>query len=397
MDDPFQHAHDAHIVRSLTRSFERRQLRYFLVLLSLTLLLLARTFSSSSPSSSHATPHTIHPTLVGPRPVSAPSGKALYSSCTADELLGSLAKAVVRPDGASRFPNFTKPESVALPEFEWSFDLAEVEESGKQCAPMKVYSTEEACELVSAFSGIYTTGDSFARHVHSAFLMLLHGRLDGAVTDYLETDDCRGDQLFDDGKGCRERIFADTNTQERVCGGLANLGFVQTYQPNPISFSVFNEWHARLPSRSHLYSPVYITGLGGHFDYTPSTLLSSSYLDTLFSTLSRHFPTPLNLFMGPHAPGENQQPQYNARQGPQRVKAFAEQVPGLLRERSTEKEMGRGGARYVDFFASTEGAKSYDGVHYSYQVNMEKAQVFLNLLDIAWGQIAERGGMVVRG
>ncbi len=41
----------------------------------------------------------------------------------------------------------------------------------------------------------------------------------------------------------------------------------------------------------------------------------------------------------------------------------------------------------------TDGAVSYDGSHYSYQVNMEKAQTVLNLLDVLWGEIVAAGGL----
>jgi hypothetical protein len=33
----------------------------------------------------------------------------------------------------------------------------------------------------------------------------------------------------------------------------------------------------------------------------------------------------------------------------------------------------------------------------SYQVAMERAQIFLNLLDIVWGEIVAAGGLVERG
>ncbi|GAA5898487.1 hypothetical protein JCM6882_007794 [Rhodosporidiobolus microsporus] len=381
-------------LRTLTRNAHTRQLRYFLVLLCIAVLTLVRTYAPSSSSSAVplSSPHALHPTLVGPRASSAPEGKALYTSCTADELLGSLRTAKIREDGLSRFPNFTKPESIALAPFEWSYDFHELP-SGKVCELPRVFKPAEACELLSSFGGVYLTGDSFIRHLHSALLMLLRGRNDGAVVDYLETDDCRADMLFDDGKLCRQRVVADTDAQKEVCGGLASLMFVQTYKPDKLSFTSFRDWRERLSPRQQVYSPVYITGVGGHMNYDTSTLVPT-YLDSLFSTLSHHFPSPLNLFAGPHIPGTNQPKMFKERQGPHKVRAYREEVPLLLAERSKEKEMYRGAARYVDFYESTDGAVSFDGVHYSYQVNMEKTMVFLNLLDIAWGEIVAAGGMV---
>ncbi|GAA6015776.1 hypothetical protein JCM10207_008791 [Rhodosporidiobolus poonsookiae] len=378
---------------SLTRNVQRRHFQYFLVLLAIAILTLLRVSFPSTASTPLSTPRKLHPTLVGPRPSTARDGKALYTSCTADELLAAIKTAQIKPDGASLFPNFTKPESVAMAPIEWSFELGELED-GKQCELPKVYSPEETCELLSAFGGVFLTGDSFIRHLHSALLMLLRGRIDGATKDFLTTDDCRGDMLFDDGKLCRQRIISDTNVEMPVCGNEAQVGFLQTYRPDHNSFKTFFEWRSRLPTRSHLYSPIYITGVGGHMDYSTATLVPE-YFDGLFSTLSRHYPTPLNLFAGPHKPGKNQHKMFLQRQGPKKVQTYAEEVPLLLESRSKEKELARGGARYIDYYAMSDGATSFDGVHYSYQINQEKVQILLNLLDIAWGEIVAAGGMVV--
>ncbi|GAA6028646.1 hypothetical protein JCM8097_007327 [Rhodosporidiobolus ruineniae] len=396
-------ADGTYATRQLAKRAQKRQLLGFAVLLSLALLVLARTFrptsSSSSSSISPGTPHRIHPTLVGPRPRVAPGGTSRYTSCSATDFLASLKTAKIRPNGLSRTPNFEdKPTSVQLPPFEWSFELGELE-GGKRCELPEAFSSEEACELLGSFGGLFITGDSFARHLHSAFLMLLRNRNDGAVVDYLITDDCRQDQLFNDGKECRNRIYADTHAQRPVCNDLAQLRFIQTYKPDHVSFKTFEEWHATIPPRNQMYSPVYITGLGGHMNYNTSTLAgpTSDYFDTLFSTLSHHFPTPLNLFEGIHAVPDNIPKMFRERQGRPKVNAYREQVPLLLAERSEEREAYRGAARYVDFFEMSAGAKSFDGVHYSYQVNMEKAQIFLTLLDILWGEIVAAGGMVERG
>ncbi|GAA6015763.1 hypothetical protein JCM10207_008788 [Rhodosporidiobolus poonsookiae] len=221
--------------------------------------------------------------------------------------------------------------------------------------------------------------------------MLLRNRIDGAVLDYETTDDCRGDMLFDDGKRCRTRIRTDTLKQP-VCGGNTAVHFYQTYRPDRSSFQAFTHWLAAVLRDNKLHSPIYVTGLGIHEDFVP---LPASYLDSIFSTLSSRFPTPLNLFAGPHAPPHNQKTAYRERQGPARVKAFYERLTADAKQRSVEGEFFRGGARVVDYYAATDGAVSYDGGHFSYQVNMEKAQILLNLLDIAWGEIVAAGGMAV--
>lgn len=72
---------------------------------------------------------------------------------------------------------------------------------------------------------LYSTGDSYVRHLHTALMMILRDRNDGAVRDYASTDDCRREQAFDDGKLCRDRINMDTNVEENVCGNAAQVAY----------------------------------------------------------------------------------------------------------------------------------------------------------------------------
>lgn len=103
-----------------------------------------------------------------------------------------------------------------------------------------------------------------------------------------------------------------------------------------------------------------------------------SYLDTLFSTLSHNYPVPLNLWAGPHHPDDTKlQPAYQPVQGAAQVDAYRKVMPVLLDERSKEKDAAKGGVRYIDYFPMSDGASSYDGMHHSYQVNMEKVQILL--------------------
>lgn len=56
--------------------------------------------------------------------------------------------------------------------------------------------------------------------------------------------------------------------------------------------------------------------------------------------------------------------------------------------------VGERGMSEVSWYGATDGAESYDGSHYSEQVNLEKALVLLNLLDVAWGEAREAGGLI---
>jgi hypothetical protein len=200
-----------------------------------------------------------------------------------EELLAALKTATVREDGLSKTPNFTHPETVDLPAFEWSFDFQPTA-NGKTCAPLKFYAPDEACSLLSAFGGyvvfasrlpsiqltlsrrsIFITGDSYMRHFSNALFMLLRGRTDGAINNYRDANDCRKDGMFDDSgygeKVCRYRVWRDTNKEEPVCGGNA----IVSYAERCVSFP--------LPNEAHLTNSWYsaATSSMGEFDSKAST------------------------------------------------------------------------------------------------------------------------------
>ncbi|GAA6057221.1 hypothetical protein JCM3770_003268 [Rhodotorula araucariae] len=412
------HANDAHAsaFRTWIVALQRRQLRYFLILLVISLATLLRVFSSSSTAFSHpvvpfmpsydpafGTPHTYHPTLVGPRPRFAANGSSTSTSCSTDELLAAIKGVKVRPDGACTHLNFSKVTVVELSPIEWSFDLPKatvpdggegVEQERRACEVPRVYSADEACELLGAFGGLYLTGDSFGRHIYSALLMILRGRIDGAVTDFDTTDNCRGEHMFDDGKLCRKRVVLDTHAGHEVCGGDAQTYYRAIGVPDITTYNVYQAWHSRQPKRAQLYSPIFVTAIGPHFDYEFSHL-EHKWWPTAADRLSRQYPVPLNLFAGPHKPGDNFRAEFFEQQGPHKVRAFKEQVEIAMRAHSPTSEAELGGWRYIDYYAMSEGAVSYDGAHYSMQVNLEKAHLLLNVLDTLWGEIVESGGMAV--
>lgn len=106
------------------------------------------------------------------------------SRCTSTEFLTSLSIARIRDDGASRaidrivrdgIGNTT--ESLTLPHFEYSFDL-------QGCAKPHVFTSEEACDLVQSFGGLFLKGDSMVRHLHTALMMLLVRRISSPLLSF---------------------------------------------------------------------------------------------------------------------------------------------------------------------------------------------------------------------
>ncbi|BGP56493.1 hypothetical protein JCM8202v2_004114 [Rhodotorula sphaerocarpa] len=369
-------------IRGMLGRHQRRQSIQFLILLSVGIVACTLAFSPS---------HSLGGQL------------SVYRSCGYDALLRAIKGASVRSDGLSTRPNYTQVDYVSLDPFKWSFDLPELglaDAGGGQtveiteaCKPMHVYSQAEACELLSSFGGLYSTGDSYVRHLHTALMMILRDRNDGAVRDYASTGDCRREQAFDDGKLCRDRINMDTNVEENVCGNAAQVAYRLMYWPQAHTYEMYRDWRARLPQRNQPYSPVLITGLGLHFGFNLSVHQFHDWIEADRDFTSRQYPAPVKLFLGPHKPGRNQQPVYIPKQGPLKLAAYKEAAEKVLASYSSSPLATEGSWRYLDTWGMTDGAVSYDGSHYSYQVNMEKAQTVLNLLDVLWGEIVAAGGL----
>ena len=139
---------EAGAFRAWAVALQRRQLRYFLILLAISLATLFSLstssyplshFSSTARGASRGAPAPYHPTLVGPRSRFAAHGLSTSTS----------------------HPDFSQPKEVELRPIEWSFDLGDergwVEEAAGEgassCETPKVYSADEACELLGAFGG----------------------------------------------------------------------------------------------------------------------------------------------------------------------------------------------------------------------------------------------------
>lgn len=147
MQDP-----TSHIARALTRNYNKRQLQISLLLLAVSTLTLLRTSNGSFSfrSSSLSRPLALPPTLVGPRPVTAPDGLPLYDSCSTEEFLDAVKRATVREDGKIKSIDYAKEiVDIELPPVEYSFDFP----ADSKCKAPKIYSQEEACELLGAYGG----------------------------------------------------------------------------------------------------------------------------------------------------------------------------------------------------------------------------------------------------
>ncbi|GAA6017777.1 hypothetical protein JCM10207_000497 [Rhodosporidiobolus poonsookiae] len=405
-----QASHDANfrLMQLWSRSHQRRQLQYFVILLAISLLTLLRV-NGLTPTSlrlSRATKEflpTYLPTVLSTlRPDTAPSG-SLYQSCDAESFLDAVARSKLRPDGASRKIDSAPVEHVEATPIEFSFDFPE----DSACAQPRVYSREEACELLSSFGGIYTIGDSYMRHINSALLILLRGRLDGSVVDYLTSTDCRGDHMFIENKSCRMRVPIDTITMqsdtmlvktEPLCGGRVHLRYLHRWDvPGAYATDVadYVAWRGTLPAEMQRKSTIYLQSWGVHFNYQFPLVMP--WLD-LFARWSwtHTWPRPLSLILGPHHPPANQSAQFVPTQGPIPARRFTDEMARYVPEANLPRgvQASEGATAFMDLMEATNGAASADGAHLAYQANMEKVHLILNYLDILHGDVSRQGGIV---
>lgn len=122
-----------------------------------------------------------------------------------------------------------------------------------------------------------------------------------------------------------------------------------------------------IPYPNHNRSPVFIQSVGLHMNCSVPAALSFvkgtiSYLSTV------HVPRAISLWMGLHAPGLNKAVKYIPTQGREAVKKLNEGVQKEL-EAIGQGEIIDGATKSMEWFNATDGAESFDGTHYSYQVS----------------------------
>ncbi|BGP03498.1 hypothetical protein NBRC10513v2_007229 [Rhodotorula toruloides] len=311
--------------------------------------------------------------------------------CSSTEFLAAVADIHVNPDGASRNP--PTDATYSLDSFDYSFRLP-------RCPQPHVFSRAEACDLLeNGYGGILLRGDSLMRHLTNALFLILRDRPDGAVQDPESRKVCWGDRMFDDKKDCRKVALFDTQDPlldaEPVCGGKVWLRYEQL--PCPVEPSryvpTYLDWRDRMPpSRSGL-SPAIIQSFGLHCHFLPF-IPRFGIFKPLFAHAATAFPRPLLLWIGINAPGLNKPPQYLKEQGGDQVlrynKIIAEELVDMQQPSETAAE---GKMAVLETYGMTDGAKSFDGTHYMWNVNMEKAQLLLNYLDLLWGEVRDAGGL----
>ncbi|GAA5891594.1 hypothetical protein JCM8208_007333 [Rhodotorula glutinis] len=374
-----------------------RRAAFLLVIVSLFIFLALsparpRLSSAALPSSWRNRPPALPRTRVGPRRF-----PPLYHGrgCNSSELIAAVGRSRIREDGASRFeyvpPPGRGPSEFDLDAFSFSFDV-------DGCPAPHIFSPAETCDLLSAFGGVYLRGDSLMRQFTQGIFLLLANSFDLMRVPMRK---CVGEGIFTQGKACKGYSIFDSAELKTVCGKEDEpfmlydqfWGFGKEANTSA-SFLLgkYRDYVDALPERRKLYSPVFVLGVGIHSAWNVQETLDL-HLSPFLEHASSSSPRPLAFFSGYPAVPANKPPTYLPRQGADNTQRYNADVRELLGKVSPG-EASDGARTMLDWYGMTDGARSFDGTHYAYQVAMERAQIFLNVLDAVWGEVVERGGLV---
>ncbi|KAM0752174.1 hypothetical protein T439DRAFT_379278 [Meredithblackwellia eburnea MCA 4105] len=407
----------AHVIDP-PRYFSRRlKLILLLLVFSLSLISLAPRYSihltpPHLPSSFLQSPHAQNAQKLKNPLLKTRVGKRKHSGfyhgkgCNSTELMDSLRLATIRDDGPSRFEG-TSPTSnkLNLDNFEFSFDLP-------SCPQPHIFTPHETCDLLSSFGGIFLRGDSLVRHLSHTLLMLLTDSLDIVRSD---DDECTGEDLFTNGRKCRLASFFDSDESGDVCDEKAFVKYEQVWRfivapyklmkrnklkypaeeyPSPDNpVGNLTNFLNTIPQRRRQYSPVVLLSSGIHFDFRTEDAVDY-HLAPYFRNTSSMEPRPISLWSAYSAIGPRKPKKFLVKQGTEAILRFNDDIRRDVLPKLSPGQVSEGAMRSLEWYGITDGAFSYDGTHHSFQVNMEKVQIILNLLDTIWGEIVEQGGLV---
>lgn len=156
----------------------------------------------------------------------------------------------------------------------------------------------------------------------------------------------------------------------------------------------YRDFRSALTPARRALSPIYIHGTGIHY-YWDTRISWRYHIQPFLRTAAASSPRPFALWVLNPAPGHNKPARYEHGQGVVATQRYNREMKALIdRVNGPQKDVAQGAWAAVDFYNSTDGASSFDGTHYSYQVAMERAQIFLNYLDIVWSEVVELGGLI---
>lgn len=302
--------------------------------------------------------------VVGERTLQRASNGNL---CSTSAFLRAVSEIKVDPLGTSARNNSLT--SFEPSDFAFSFDFP------APCPAPRVFTSAEACDLLGAFGGLFLRGDSFVRHVMNALQIILSGAADGAV--FANKEFCTGDQLFDDGKQCRFSVVNNTQNGDSVCSGSAwvyNIDSENCEIESDSHLADFHAWRHQQPSRKAALSPIYIASHGIHCNFDVEFPIFGVFKPFL-TWAANAYPQPLLLWLGIHAPAINKPERFRTTQFPPQVRNYNSRIRKALSDLQPANPPPAAGAfSIMEFYGMTDGAASFDGSHFMWQINVSDIQ-----------------------
>ncbi|PVD36281.1 hypothetical protein C0Q70_03259 [Pomacea canaliculata] len=224
-------------------------------------------------------------------------------------------------------------------------------------------SHNEICELLDGAT-LYFIGDSFVRHVFTAFLLAArNNETHGAMAKNTPADlrsSCAGLFMFTE-KVCRLHVDSDTN----VCNNTAKVKLLYYYSSGSAS-SV----HDAIIGLNNVNRSIVFLGMGIHDHFNEEKVQKQVLLPLLQKMNSSSMTYSKLVWMGIHSPGLLGSPNFPY-QSYEAVKRYNKFIGQFLREWHVP---------IFEAFNLTDGTASFDGEHYGLGVNRVKVQILLNYL-----------------
>ncbi|PVD36284.1 hypothetical protein C0Q70_03262 [Pomacea canaliculata] len=225
-------------------------------------------------------------------------------------------------------------------------------------------SQNEICELLDGAT-LYFIGDSFVRHVFTAFLLAArnnetHGAMGPRTPPKLQTS-CAGLYMFTE-KVCRLHVDSDTT----VCNKRVKVKLVYNYKVDSAAAAVTAVINLTNVSRSVVFMAY---GIHDHFDV--EKVRQKLLLPLLNKMNSSSSSNPKLVWLAYHAPGLLSSPLNYPWQKPERILQYNQVIGQFLRKWHVP---------IFEAFNLTDGTASFDGSHYGLGINRVKVHILLNYI-----------------
>jgi hypothetical protein len=254
------------------------------------------------------------------------------------------------------------------------------------------FNTKEACQISAKFAGVFVHGDSLSRHVTQGLFMhftgdLVSGGLPRTSPKTVLYDSCICDGQFSENKVCRDYSLSMFNVANiRSYGACSNINHGQNKRANPL-FNTFKFYYNSDPQKTCFNDtrPRFIVLQGGvHFDSSAKVTMEK-HVDIMVTSLTKIQQTCLFkyalhfVFMGYDAQSRKLDKAY-PNQSRENATLFNSEMEVLISDRFPKSKGFN--ITFLNFWNMTRDSQSSDGFHYLSDVNLVKAMVLFNHMDL---------------